>query len=62
MGTQVFGGRCTLIIHQKATLAAKKEIKFKFGIEVANSPKHARELDIKEGNHLWKEAIQAELD
>ena len=51
-----------LLPHRRAYIGTRKEIKFKFGVEVANSPKHALELDIKEGNNLWKEAIKAELD
>ena len=43
-------------------LASKLEPKFKFGIEVAKPPKHALQLDKKENNNLWKEAIQTELD
>ena len=43
-------------------LASKLESKFKFGIEVAKSPKHALQLDKKENNNLWKGAIQTELD
>lgn len=48
--------------YRKAYLASKKEVKYKFGVKVAMSPKHALELDLKKGNNLWKEAIQAELD
>ncbi len=36
--------------------------KYKFGVEVPRSPKHALELDTKEGNHLWEEAMKKELD
>jgi hypothetical protein len=43
-------------------LASKTELKFKFGIEVAKTPKHALQLDEKEKNDLWKQAIQNELD
>ena len=43
-------------------LASKLEPKFKFGIEVAKSPKHALQLDEKDDKNLWKEAIQTELD
>lgn len=51
-----------LLPARKAYMAAKKESKFMFGVEVAMSPKHALELDIKEGNNLWKDAIKSELD
>lgn len=43
-------------------LASQLEAKFKFGVEVAKTPKHALQLDIQEGNNLWKEDIQTELD
>lgn len=43
-------------------LASKLEPKFKFGVEVAKSPKHILQLDEKEQNYLWKLAIQTELD
>src|SRR5688500_13843248 len=51
-----------LIPYRIERMATRKEVKFKFGIEVANSPKHALEIDLGEGNNLWKQAIQAELD
>lgn len=35
-------------------LASKSESKFKFGVEVAKSPKHALQLDEKEQNEFWK--------
>ena len=59
---QVLEANERLLLHRRAHLASRKEVKYKFGIEVAFSPKHALELDLKEGNNLWKEAIQAELD
>ena len=51
-----------LLPHRRAYIETRKEIRFKFGVEATNSPKHALELDIKEGNNLWKEANKAELD
>ena len=36
--------------------------KYKFGVEVPRSPKHALELDKQEGNHMWEEAMKKELD
>ena len=36
--------------------------KYKFGVEVPRSPKHALELDKREGNHMWEEAMKKELD
>ena len=35
--------------------------KYKFGIEVPRSVKHALELDAKNGNTLWRDAILTEL-
>ena len=35
--------------------------KYKFGIQVPRSVKHALELDKRNGNDLWKEAILKEL-
>ena len=35
--------------------------KFKFGVEVPQSIQHALYLDKKNGNHLWQEAIETEL-
>ena len=43
-------------------LASKLESKFKFGVEVPKTPKHALQLDEKEQNELWKQAITTELD
>ena len=35
--------------------------KYKFGVEVPRSIKHALEIDKRNGNDLWREAIQKEL-
>ena len=35
--------------------------KYKFGVEVARSPRHGIELDKANGNSLWKEATNTEL-
>ena len=35
--------------------------KYKFGVEIPKSVKHALELDCKNGNNLWKEAMEKEL-
>ena len=35
--------------------------KYKFGIKVSRSVKHALELDAKNGNTLWRDAIMTEL-
>ena len=42
-------------------MAAQTAPKYKFGVEVAKSPKHALELDEKEGKTQWKKAIKTEL-
>ena len=36
--------------------------KYKFGIQVPYSVKHALQLDKENGNTLWKDAIQKEMD
>ena len=36
--------------------------KYKFGVEIPRSVKHALELDAKNGNNLWFEAIIKELN
>jgi hypothetical protein len=36
-------------------------IKYKFGIQVPKGIKHAIDLDKKNGNQLWQEAIKTEL-
>jgi hypothetical protein len=42
-------------------LASKKEAKFKFGVQVARTPKHALQLDDEEKNNLWAEAFRQSL-
>ena len=49
-----------LLPYKRAYLESRKEIRFKFGFEAVNNPKHALKLDLKGGNKLWKEAIKAE--
>ena len=39
----------------------KKNNRYKFGIEVPRNVKHALELDASNGNHLWADAIKAEM-
>ncbi len=34
----------------------------KFGVEVPQSTKHALELDVAEGNDLWKQAMDTEIN
>ena len=36
--------------------------KYKFGIEVPRSVKHALEIDARNGNTLWRDAIMTELN
>ena len=43
------------------TLASPTYIRYKFGIEVPRGIKNAIELDRKNGNTLWKDAIKTEL-
>ena len=33
----------------------------KYGIEIPNSWKHAQEINTKNGNHLWRDAIAKEM-
>jgi hypothetical protein len=47
--------------HAFAAQTRNNEPRIKFGIEVPTSVKQAMELDKKNGNNLWKEAIQKEL-
>ena len=35
--------------------------KYKFGVEIPRLVKHALQLDRKNGNNLWKEALLKEL-
>ena len=41
---------------------AKRGPKFKFGIELPRNRKHARELDAMNGNTMWQDAEQEEID
>ena len=46
-----------------STYRASTEVaKYKFGVQVPRNPKHALELDRQNGDDLWKEATQKELD
>jgi hypothetical protein len=36
--------------------------KYKFGVQIPTSISHALRLDRLNGNHLWQEAIQTEMD
>ena len=36
--------------------------KFKFGVEIPRSPKHALQLDEEHGNNNWQKSIKKELD
>ena len=51
-----------LLPYRKVHMTSRKEVRYEFRGEVARSPKHALELDLKEANDLWKQALQAELD
>ncbi|MGH3056064.1 MAG: hypothetical protein ACRDL7_13910, partial [Gaiellaceae bacterium] len=39
-----------------------RTIVMKYGVQVPRTPKEAEELDVKNGNSLWKEAIKREMD
>jgi Reverse transcriptase (RNA-dependent DNA polymerase) len=50
------------LTEMKHAFAAKQHgPKFKFGVQVPVSPKHALALDIANGNTLWQDAIEKEL-
>ena len=48
-------------LRQVLAAQVKSKHKFKFGVQVANSVKHALWLDKMNGNSLWREAIDKEL-
>ena len=37
-------------------------LKFKFGVQIPKNASHALYLDQIENNHLWRDAIQVEID
>ena len=45
----------------KVMQAVTKSPQYKFGVELPKSVKHALWLDKKNGNNLWREAIEKEL-
>ena len=45
----------------RAAKRRKKNNRYKFGIEVPRNVAHALELDRQNGNHLWRDAIAAEM-
>ena len=45
----------------KTSKAMRPKYNLKFGVEIPKSVKHALELDRKNGNNLWKEAMEKEL-
>ena len=47
---------------ERAVIARVRASKFKYGLEVPTSIKHAEELDAKNDNHFWKRAIAKEMD
>ena len=51
-----------IVAMSQAMKAKQHGPQFKFGIEVARSPKHALELDRINGNSLWKDAMDKELN
>ena len=57
-------GPHTLKKRQVILAALKKRIRkttHKYGIEIPTSVEHAYELDRKNGNNLWKEALEMEM-
>jgi hypothetical protein len=60
--TAEYADDATALTEMKHAFAAKQQgPKFKFGVQVPVSPKHALALDEACGNKLWKEAIDKEL-
>ena len=42
--------------------AARKTVKYKFGVQIPKHPMHALELDRLNGNTKWRDALQLEID
>ena len=48
---------------KQAVLSSMRHgVRYKFGVQVPKTPREARELDEKNGNKLWGDAIKKELD
>ena len=43
------------------SLKSKKKVKFQFGVQIPNSPRHGLTLDEENGDNLWKEATDKEI-
>ncbi len=46
---------------RKALKASRNETKYKFGVEVPHSVRHAIQLDTMNGDSLWRQAMETEL-
>ena len=46
-----------LLPYRRVYIGSRKEARFKFGAEVANSPKHALELDLKKETTCGKKEL-----
>ena len=42
--------------------AARKTVKYKFGVQIPKHPMHTLELDRLNGNTKWQDALQLEID
>ena len=54
----IFKKRDTIIASMKQRIAKTTH---KYGIEIPTSWKHAREIDTKNGNHLWRDALAKDI-
>jgi hypothetical protein len=48
-------------LSRRICAASRSNIKFQFGVQVPHSHRQALEIDRKNGNNLWKEAINKEI-
>ena len=46
---------------KRALNSRKKSLKYKFGVLVPNDFRHAKEIDMKNGNKEWEAAMDTEL-
>ena len=51
-----------LCINASQKGAARKTVKYKFGVQIPKHPMHALELDRLNGNTKWRDALQLEID
>ena len=49
------------LVNQARLKSIRRSTVYKYGFEVVRSHAHAMQLDAKNGNNKWKEAVNAEL-